>query len=341
MAYYLVTGGAGFIGSHIVEALLRDGHAVRVLDDLSTGRAENLPLGVELITASVTDPSAVDRAFDGIDACFHLAAIASVEQARREWLRCHTVNISGTIAVFDAAHRRQRERGFPVPVVYASSAAVYGNLDEIPISEQSPTSPANAYGADKLGCELHAAVAGQLFGLRTIGLRFFNVYGPRQDPKSPYSGVISVFCQKLLRGDRVQIHGDGRQVRDFIYIDDVVDALCAAMRSASAHAQVFNVCTGVGTTITDLGETIARLCGVPFLADHAAARLGDLRRSTGHPAKAAEVLGFTAQISLEEGLARTLKSMAQGRAELTLKGTRSISWHRAAPEPKRVKTSVT
>ena len=309
MARYLVTGGAGFIGSHLVELLIADGHLVRVLDDLSSGRTENLPRGVELVTADVTEQRAVRRALSGVDGCFHLAAIASVERCRHEWLRSHEVNLAGTITVFEEACRAQKALGRPIPVVYASSAAVYGNTNEIPISEGSLTRPTNAYGVDKLGCDLHAAVASRIHQLHTVGLRFFNVYGPRQDPHSPYSGVISVFCQRILRGAPLDIHGDGTQVRDFVYVADAVTALRRAMDTAAAAAQVFNVCTGIGTPIGRLGEIIAQIHDVPFLPQYAPSRVGDLHVSVGDPRKAREMLKFSAETSLRQGLARTIEAM--------------------------------
>jgi UDP-glucose 4-epimerase len=310
MARYLVTGGAGFIGSHLVEALVAQGHAVRVLDDLSTGRPDNLPPCAELVVASVTEPAAIRGALSDVDGCFHLAAIASVQRTQQEWWRSHGVNLSGTIAVFEEAYREQSARGRAMPVVYASSAAVYGNLGETPLSEDRPAHPLSPYGADKLGCEQHAAVAAGLFALKTIGLRFFNVYGPRQNPNSPYSGVISIFCDRLLRNRPLEIHGDGQQVRDFIYVKDVVRALQSAMNGATSAPQVFNVCTGAGISICRLGETVAQLCDVPFQARYASPRTGDVRVSVGDPLKASELLGFSARISLEDGLAQTLSWMS-------------------------------
>ena len=311
MAHYLVTGGAGFIGSHLVDALLADGHHVRVLDDLSSGRIENLPHGVDLVTADVTDEGAVRRALGDVDGCFHLAAIASVERCQHEWLRSHKVNLAGAITVFDEACRAQAALGRLLPVVYASSAAVYGNTNEIPITEAAPTRPVNAYGIDKLGCELHAAVAGRVHKLHSVGLRFFNVYGPRQDPHSPYSGVISVFCRQILRGAPLEIHGDGNQVRDFVYVCDVVDALRLAMESASLTPQVYNVCTGAGTKISELGTMIAQLRGVPFSPHYTSARAGDVRASVGDPRQARENLKFSATTPLERGLVGTVAAMTQ------------------------------
>ena len=255
MTLYLVTGGAGFIGSHLCEALLARGDAMRVLDDLSTGKRENLPPGVPLIEGDVADPPTVRAAVDGVAGCFHLAAIASVERGVTDWLGTHRANLTGAITVFDAV------RATRTPIVYASSAAVYGDAATIPIVESSEPRPLSAYGADKLGCELHARVASHVHGIPTVGLRFFNVYGPRQDPRSPYSGVISIFCERLRRGAPINMFGDGGQTRDFVHVADVVAALLAAMRLAPAEAPVFNVCTGIATPVLALAHTIADLAG--------------------------------------------------------------------------------
>ena len=200
MARFLVTGGCGFIGSHLVDRLLAEGAQVVVLDDLSTGRKENLAPGAELIIGDIRDRNSVRDAMTGVDGCFHLAAIASVEKAREAWSDTHAVNLAGTVTIFDAA-RHASSKG-PVPVVYASSAAVYGNPGDDwkgRISEEAPTVPLSAYGADKLGCELHGRVAWTVHGVPTVGFRFFNVYGPRQDPASPYSGVISIFANRVAK----------------------------------------------------------------------------------------------------------------------------------------------
>ena len=312
MARYLVTGGAGFIGSHLVESLLGDGHKVRVLDDLSSGDRENLPCLVEFIKADVADPYVVGRAFDGIDGCFHLAAIASVEKCNLEWLRTHQVNLSGTINVFDEARRSPGR----IPVVYASTAAVYGDCATVPASEDSRAAPLSAYGADKRACELHARAAGVTHGLRTIGLRFFNLYGPRQDPSSPYSGVIAIFLDRLRRGQPVEIYGDGGQVRDFTYIADAVSALRRAMPTASALAPVYNICTGKGTTVRRLAETIAALCKTELVVDNRPSRGGEVQSSIGDPRRAAAEFGFRARITLAEGLTATLRALeTRGRAK--------------------------
>lgn len=299
---FLVTGGAGFIGSHLCEALLRDGHAVRVLDDLSTGKPENLPPGVELIEGDIADRAAVEAAVAGVDGCFHLAAIASVTRGVEDWLGTHRANLTGTITLFDVV-RRERAG---IPVVYASSAAVYGDCPTMPIAETAPKRPLSAYGADKYACELHAVVATHVHHIPTVGLRFFNVYGPRQDPSSPYSGVISIFCDRLRRGAPIDVFGDGEQTRDFIYVDDVVAALCAAMTRRPDGAPVFNVCTGVAISVLELAHAIATLSGHTATIRHAPPRAGEIRESIGLPDLAREQLGLGRPVALRDGLRRVL-----------------------------------
>jgi UDP-glucose 4-epimerase len=255
---YLITGGAGFIGSHLADALLAMGHPVRVLDDLSTGRAQNCDPRCQLVRADVADPDAVLQALDGVSGCFHLAAVASVARSNEDWLGTHRTNQTGTITVLDAARQRGR-----VPVVYASSAAVYGDAGAAAISESRPPAPLTAYGADKLGSELHARVAHHVHGVPTFGLRPFNIYGPRQDPSSPYSGVISIFARQVASGAPISLHGDGGQTRDFVYVDDVVLHLLAAMAHLQHHGgcAVRNVCTGRTTTIAALASLLGDLHG--------------------------------------------------------------------------------
>ena len=235
MTTWLVTGGAGFIGSHLCEALLARGDTVRVLDDLSTGKLENLPPNVDLIEGDVADLDVVRDAVNGVAGCFHLAAIASVERGITDWLGTHRANVTGAITVFDAIRRLPVK----VPVVYASSAAVYGNVATMPITEQTERHPFSAYGADKYGCELHARVASHVHGIPTVGLRFFNIYGPRQDPLSPYSGVISIFCERISRGA-----ADRRQRRRR---PDARFRLCrrCGPRAARGDAPAADRCTGI------------------------------------------------------------------------------------------------
>ncbi|WP_246513876.1 NAD-dependent epimerase/dehydratase family protein [Neoroseomonas soli] len=304
---YLVTGGCGFIGSHLVDALVARGDRVRVVDDLSTGHRENLAPGVELLEGDVGDRALLREAMEGVAGCFHLAAIASVERGVREWCETHRVNLSATIAVFDEAARIGG-----LPVVYASSAAVYGSNADLPLVESAVTRPLSAYGADKLGCELHARVAGVVHGIPTLGLRFFNVYGPRQDPKSPYSGVISVFCDRMLRGLPLDIYGDGRQTRDFVFVTDVQMALLAAMDAASTDAHVLNVCTGQATNVLHLAETLGEIFGVSPATRHLLPRAGEIRHSLGSPIGARRTLDLPSPRSLGDGLREVVNWLRSG-----------------------------
>jgi UDP-glucose 4-epimerase len=308
MAHYLVTGGCGFIGSHLVDSLLADGNEVVVLDDLSTGKRENLDPRARLIVGDVIDPILVKQAMAGADGVFHLAAIASVARSNEDWLGTHRANLTGSITIFDTA--RPRDGGAAIPVVYASSAAVYGDAETMPIEETTPTRPLTAYGADKLGSELHGKVAAHVHGVPTTGLRFFNVYGPRQDPASPYSGVISIFADRIAAGKSLSIHGDGQQSRDFVYVGDVVAHLRAAMRTNTGGARVFNVCTGRATTVADLARLLAARLEIAADIGHGPARAGDIRHSIGSPEQAVAALGIRAAITIEDGLGRLIGSMA-------------------------------
>lgn len=309
MGPVLITGGAGFIGSHLVDALLGAGQAVRVLDNLSTGKVVNLDGRAEFIEGDVADAALVRRVAQGVSGIIHLAAIASVELSNQHWLGTHRVNQTGTIAVLDAARQSGR-----VPVVYASSAAIYGDQGDVLITEAARPAPRTAYGADKLGSELHASVAAAVHGVPTTGLRFFNVYGPRQDPSSPYSGVISIFASRIAARRPVTIHGDGHQVRDFIYVADVVAhlraALAALQEAAAPSASVFNVCTGKPTSVLDIATTLAEVAGCRAEIQHGPSRAGDIRISIGDPGAARAALGLTAAVSLREGIAKTCASFS-------------------------------
>jgi UDP-glucose 4-epimerase len=316
MAQYLVTGGCGFIGSHLADALLEQGHEVRVLDNLSTGTRENAPEGAELVIGDVADRIAVRHAVKGVDGIYHLAAVASVERSNEDWVGTHVINLTGCINMFDAA-RSARPEG-PIPVVYASSAAVYGHNANMPLAERDAPAPMTAYGADKLGCELHARVAASIHGVPTTGLRFFNVYGPRQDPHSPYSGVISIFCDRLREGKPLTIYGDGEQVRDFIHVSDVVRFLGRTIAAPMAAGEVFNVCTGTGTTVLQLAKVIADLCGVSPDLMFRAPRPGDVKLSIGQPNRSQRQFGIKAEVSLRDGLKDTFQAL-QSRRSLHLR----------------------
>ncbi|CAD5962071.1 Putative UDP-glucose 4-epimerase [Planktothrix tepida] len=305
MKTMLVTGGCGFIGSHLVDVLIDQGYQVIVLDDLSTGREYNLNDQAELIVGNITNSTLVNSIIKETDACFHLAAIASTQSSNQDWVGTHQVNLTGTINIFNVARRTGKR---PIPVIYASSAAVYGNTEENLIDESYPKQPLTAYGADKLGCELHAKVAGNIDGVPTCGLRFFNVYGPRQDPSSPYSGVISIFANRILSNQSITIFGDGNQTRDFIFVSDVVRYLIAALNQATTEAPVFNVCTGERISIHELAQTAMNVAEqvVPIL--HQDPREGDIRYSIGNPKAAKDNFNITANITLQEGLSQLFKS---------------------------------
>lgn len=297
---YLVTGGCGFIGSHLADALLARGDRVRVLDDLSTGRMANLPPAAELVRGSVTDAGLTHEAMAGVDGVFHLAAVASVVRCTQDWIGAHSVNLTGTVTVLDAARRHGG-----VPVVYASSAAVFGDTVAEMLTERTPPAPISAYGADKLACELHAGVATGNFGVPTLGLRLFNVYGPRQDGSSPYSGVISAFCERLSRGAPITIWGDGSQRRDFVYVADVARSMLAGMDRLPLAPRVVNVCTGRAISVNALAGIIGSLCRTRPVIEHRPARGGDISISCGDPSLLKAALGVTADTELRDGLART------------------------------------
>lgn len=316
MARYLVTGGCGFIGSHLCAALGQAGHEVRVLDDLSTGHEANLAPGATLLRGDIADAQAVRAAMDGVDGCFHLAAIASVERGTQDWTGTHRVNLGGMVEILDAARPRPGGPARAIPVVYASSAAVYGDNPDLPLTEAAVPRPLSAYGADKLGCELHARVGGAVHGIPTLGLRFFNVFGPRQDPRSPYSGVISIFCNRLARGEPVTVFGDGGQTRDFVYVGDVVAALIAGMGAASVDAPVYNVCTGRATSVLELADAIATACGVPLQVEFKPARQGEIRHSLGDSRGLASGLGVRAAVEMPVGLAAAVEWLRAGQPGL-------------------------
>lgn len=310
---YLVTGGCGFIGSHLTARLVADGHEVVVLDDLSTGTPANLPSQrARLIEGDMRDRALLIQALDRVDGVVHLAAIASVDRCTRDWQDSHSINIGAFVGLLECIARSERPK---IPVVYASSAAVYGDCDRLPLTEVEHVLPISAYGADKLACEQHARVAARVFGMHTVGLRFFNVFGPRQDPASPYSGVISIFARRCLTGVPLRIFGDGGQSRDFVYVADVVAALCASLQHAGPVAQVVNVCTGRSTTIRELAEQLAAAAGRPAEIETGPERPGDIRHSLGDPTVLEQALGIVAQTSLQDGLGAVMDWLAQDMAD--------------------------
>ncbi|MCA8883681.1 MAG: NAD-dependent epimerase/dehydratase family protein [Rhodobacteraceae bacterium] len=302
MAEYLITGGAGFIGSHLARRLLAAGHGVVVLDDLSTGLPGNLPAAAELVQGCIAQTDKLDTLMARVAGCFHLAAVASVQQYRDGWASAARTNLIGSVRVLEAAAHAG------VPVVYASSAAVYGDNPHIPLAEDAPLRPISGYGADKLGLELHAGAMAGALGLGSVGLRFFNVFGPRQAPGSPYSGVISIFFDKLSKGAPLTVFGDGTQSRDFVYVGDVARALHLAMDAATpGAARVFNICRDAELSINDLAAAVGRELGVTPQVQYASARAGDIRHSRGNGAAARAALGFVPEVPLSEGFAETAR----------------------------------
>jgi UDP-glucose 4-epimerase len=308
----LVTGGAGFIGSHLVDELVRVGCRVRVLDDLSSGRIENLSATadkIEFIQGDIRDIDSVLRAAKGCGAVFHLAAMVSVPQTVADPLLSTAVNIMGTATVLEAA-RRQKCRA----VIFASSCAAYGDDPHLPKTEQMPTRPMSPYALQKLTGEQYMTMFHQSYGLCAVSLRFFNVYGPRQDPSSPYSGVISIFMNRALAAKAPTIYGDGRQSRDFIYVTDIVRALLLAADPA-AGGRVFNIGSGSRVSIAALWDKIGALAGVRIPAQSAAARAGDIRHSLASIELARRLLKFEPAVGLDAGLGQTFEWYRRNRTE--------------------------
>ena len=306
----LVTGGCGFIGTHLCHALVNAGQRVRILDDLSSGKAAGIPEAADLLIGDVADPVAVADAMAGVDGVVHLAAIASVELCNQSWVRSHRTNLTGTLTVMEAARDAAPDAG-PLPVVWASSAAIYGAARTLPISERTVPAPLSPYGADKLAGELHGSAAADIFGVPNTALRFFNVYGPGQDPKSPYSGVISIFADRLAAGQGITINGDGGQSRDFIYVGDVVRALMTSLDrlmrrqrlEQPAGFDAMNVCTGRAVTVEVLARTLAALTGAGDSAiSYGPPRDGDIRDSVGDASRMQRLLGIRAETVFEDGL---------------------------------------
>ena len=308
---YLVTGGCGFIGSHLCVALVEQGHSVRVLDDLSTGSTDYLPESVDLVLGNVIDPSVVKEALKGMDGCFHLAAVASVERSMNDWIGAHKVNQQATVNLFEAV--RSMTATNAIPIVFASSSAIYGDNASLPLDESTTARPISAYGADKLGSEHHARVAWLSHGISTVGLRFFNVYGPRQNPSSPYTGVISVFVERILKGQPLIIYGEGKQTRDFIYVSDVVNYLIQAMKNQNGESSIYNVCTGQSTSISQLAKILSAVSGSPLQIEYQPARSRDVAPSLGDPRRAVKRYGIHPQVTLGEGLKLLLTAMRESQ----------------------------
>jgi nucleoside-diphosphate-sugar epimerase len=303
MASYLVTGGAGFIGSHLAEELLRRGQHVRVVDSLITGKRRNLePLdGVEFVEGDLADPSVAAATVKGIDYVLHQAAIPSVPRSVKDPVTSNRANIDASLNVLVAARDAGVRR-----VVYAGSSSAYGNTPTLPKREDMPPNPLSPYALQKLVAEQYCQMFTRLYHLETVTIRYFNVFGPRQDPGSPYSGVISLFSTSLLEGRQPVIYGDGEQTRDFTYVANVVDGVLRACEAANAAGEVINVATGSRISLNQLLQTMNRIVGTSIQAIYKEPREGDVRDSQADISKAQRLLGYTPLIDLEAGLRRTL-----------------------------------
>lgn len=304
MTQVLVTGGAGFIGSHLVDALVARGDTVRVLDNFSTGRRENLVSvqdQIELLEGDLCDPDAVAQAMNGVKLVFHQGALPSVPRSVADPLTSHEVNSTGTLRLLLAARDADVRR-----VVVASSSSVYGDTPTLPKVETMATSPRSPYAISKLASEQYAGSFAQLFDLETVALRYFNVFGPRQDPHSYYAGVIPRFCMAAWRGELCVIYGDGQQSRDFTFVADVVQANLLAAAAPEASGHTFNIACGAQTTLLDVVEILRELTGQALEVRHEEPRSGDVRHSLAAIGKAQELLGYQPQVRFAAGLERTL-----------------------------------
>ena len=299
----LVTGGAGFIGSHIAEALVSDGCQVVVLDNLSTGSDLNLATIIDQITfyeGDIRDRQMLAKAAQDCDVIFHLAAVVSVPQTIEDPVESAMVNEMGTLYVLETARKKNIRR-----VIFSSSCAVYGDTPQLPKNESMPLNPGSPYAVQKRSAEHHMHLAHVLYGLETISLRYFNVYGPRQDPSSPYSGVISIFMNKAVGNKSPVIYGDGNQSRDFVFVTDVVTANLLAARSTSANGEIINIGTGSSVQINQLWDMICNLTGSAINPRYQAARPGDIYASVAGTGRAQKRLGFEIKYPFEKGLALT------------------------------------
>jgi UDP-glucose 4-epimerase len=300
----LVTGGAGFIGSHLVEGLLGAGWRVRVFDDFSTGNPANLAAfadRIDLMRGSVADPAAALAAAAGCEVIFHLAALPSVTLSVEEPLRVHEITATGTLNVLDAARRQGVRR-----LVYAASSSAYGDQPGAERTETDALLPLSPYAAAKLAGEHYCQACTASYGLETVRLRFFNVFGPRQDAKSPYSGVIALFIAAMSAGRTPTIFGDGQQARDFVYVANVVQALMNAAAAPAASGRVYNIGNGQSTTIIELVRDLNQLLGADIRPIFAPARAGDVRFSQADITRARADLSYEPRVSFRDGLASTL-----------------------------------
>jgi nucleoside-diphosphate-sugar epimerase len=302
MSVFLVTGGAGFIGSHLAEALLARGHTVRIADSLVTGRRRNVPRGAEFYEGDLADGAFAARVTREVEVVLHQAAIPSVPRSVKDPVESNRANIDATLNVLVAARDAGVRR-----VVFAGSSSVYGNTPTLPKREDMPANPLSPYALQKLVGEQYCQMFTRLYGLETVTTRYFNVFGPRQDPSSPYSGVISRFITALLEGRPPTVHGDGGQTRDFTYVANAVDGVLRAAEVPGIAGEVFNVATGGRVSLNELLARLQRIVGANVAAERGPVREGDVRDSQADIEKARRTLGYEPSVSLDEGLRRTVE----------------------------------
>jgi len=308
VGFYLVTGGCGFIGSTLVAALSKQGHRVRVLDDMSSSNQSSLPEDIDLVADSTGNREVLDRALDGADGLFHLAAPPRLADDPRKHSELGDDEfMAHATTVFECAATAP---GGPVPVVYASSAAVYGNTPLTPIGEATPTAPVNSHGAEKLAFEKTARKFAQSHGVRSWGLRMFNVYGENQSTASPYCSSVRFFAERIIAGDDIVLYGDGGQVRDFLHVDDAVACMVMAADNLPDGAEVANACTGVGTKIIEAVKILQGLTGKPGGIQQQPGRPQDVLYSVGDTSLAQRQLGFESAIDVNDGLTRMVKALS-------------------------------
>ena len=303
MAHYLVTGGAGFIGSHLSEELVRRGHRVRVADSLITGKRSNLDhiKGIEFLEGDLANIDFAQTAVQGCDFVLHQAAIPSVPRSVKDPLTSNRANVDGTLNVLLASRDAGVKR-----LVFAASSSAYGDTPTLPKHEQMPTNPLSPYALQKVIGEQYLQMFTRLYGLETVAIRYFNVFGPRQDPTSPYSGVISVFATALLENRSPAIYGDGEQTRDFTYVANVVDGVLRACEAPGASGEIINVATGGRISLNQLFEEMRKLVGADVKPVYGESRRGDVRDSQADITKARELLGYRPTVTFEEGLRKTV-----------------------------------
>ena len=304
MAHYLVTGGAGFIGSHLTEELVRRGHRVRVADSLITGKRSNLAHihGVEFLEGDLAEIDVARRAAEGCEFVLHQAAIPSVPRSVKDPLTSNRANVDGTLNMLLASRDAGVKR-----LVFAGSSSAYGDTPTLPKHEQMPTNPLSPYALQKVIGEEYLRMFTRLYGLETVAIRYFNVFGPRQDPSSPYSGVISVFATALLENRPPTIFGDGNQTRDFTYVANVVDGVLRACESPRASGEIINVATGGRISLNELFHEMRKLVGGTITPVYQESRKGDVRDSQADITKARELLGYEPIVSFEDGLRKTIE----------------------------------